>query len=76
MKKVIIGGFISLIGSIWGLAIVFITGNNLISSWGTPPGRFLSTLIEMDLLYIFILSVVFIITGIIVMVIEFFRKEQ
>jgi hypothetical protein len=33
MKKVLIGGFLSLIGTIWGLAIIVFVGNNLTSSW-------------------------------------------
>lgn len=75
MKKVLIGGFISLIGSVWALAIVFIAGNNLVSSWHTPPGRFLTSVMEMDLLFVFILSVVFAIVGIIIMLVELVRKE-
>ena len=43
MKKTIIGGFLSLIGSIWTLAILIAAGNNLVSSLTTPPGRLLST---------------------------------
>ena len=39
MKRALIGGFLSLIGSIWSLAIVFIAGNNLVSSWDTQLGR-------------------------------------
>lgn len=31
MKKVLIGGFFSLIGSIWTLTVVFVAGNNLVS---------------------------------------------
>ena len=76
MKKVLIGGFTSLLGSIWALAIVFIAGNNLVSSWNTHLGRFLTTIIEMDLLLIFIISVVFVVLGIIIMAVEMFRKEQ
>jgi len=76
MKKVLIGGFTSLLGSIWALAIVFLAGNNLASSWNTRLGRFLSTVIEMDLMFVFIISVVFVVLGIMIMAIELFRKEQ
>lgn len=31
MKKVLIGGFFSLIGSIWALTVVFVAGNNMVS---------------------------------------------
>lgn len=76
MKRMIIGGFLSLIGSIWALAIVFLAGNNLVSGWSTPPGRFLSTVLEMDLFVIFALSILFVILGICIMIVEFFRKEK
>ena len=75
MKKALIGGFLSLIGSIWALAVVFIAGNNLVTGWDTRIGRFWSTVIEMDLMFLFILSVALVILGLIIMAIEFFRKE-
>ena len=76
MKRVLIGGFVSLIGSIWALAIVFIAGNNLVSSWPTRLGRFWGTVVEMGLLPIFVLSVIFVIAGVVIMAVELFRKEQ
>lgn len=76
MKRALIGGFIALIGSIWSLAIVFIAGNNLVTSWDTELGRLWSTIIEMDLMFLFVLSVVFIVLGVILMVVELFRKEK
>lgn len=76
MKRVLIGGFISLIGSIWALAIVFIAGNNLVSSWPTRLGRFWGTVVEMGLLPIFVPSVIFVIAGVVIMAVELFRKEQ
>ncbi|MBQ8536912.1 MAG: hypothetical protein IJ461_05845 [Clostridia bacterium] len=76
MKNVLIGGFTSLIGSIWALAIVFLTGNQLVDSWTNPPGRFLTTVMEMDLLFVFILSVVLVIAGIAIMANELFHKEK
>ena len=78
MKRALIGGFLSLIGSIWSLAIVIIAGNNLnlVLSWNPNIGRLLSTVIEMDLIFLFILSVVFIVLGITLMVVELFRKEK
>ena len=76
MKRALIGRFIALIGSIWSLAIVFIAGNNLVTSWDTELGRLWSTVIEMDLMFLFVLSVVFIVLGVILMVVELFRKEK
>lgn len=76
MKKVLIGGFLSLLGSIWALGVLFVAGNNLLSGWSNPPGRFLSTVIELDLMPIFTLSIIFVIMGISIMVFEFFKKKQ
>jgi len=76
MKRALIGGFLSLIGSIWSLAIVFIAGNNLVTSWDSDVGRLWTTVIEMDLMFLFVLSVVFIVLGITLMAVELFRKEK
>ena len=43
MKRVLIGGFLMLIGTIWGLAICIFCGMNLTDAWPTAPGRFLKT---------------------------------
>ena len=75
MKRVVIGAFTALLGSIWTLAIVFLAGNNLVSGWSTPPGRFLTTVAELDLLAVFALAVVFTVLGIVIMAVEYFRKE-
>ena len=47
MKRALIGGFISLLGTIWGLAIALAASNNLVSGWTTPPGRFLTSVSQM-----------------------------
>ena len=60
----------------YALAIVFIAGNNLVTAWDTELGRLWSTVIEMDLMFLFVLSVVFIVLGIILMAFELFRKEK
>ena len=57
MKQVLAGGFLSLVGSIWALAVVFIAGNGLVSGWSTPPGRFLTTVSEMGLTALFAAAV-------------------
>ena len=76
MKRALIGGFLSLIGSIWSLAIVFIAGNNLVTSWDRDVGRLWTTVIEMNLMFLFVLAVVFIVLGITLMAVELFRKEK
>ena len=76
MKRAVIGGFLSLIGSIWTLAVVFIAGNNLVDGWSTPPGRFLTTITELGLTFLFAISVLLVIVGILIMIVEFFRKDE
>ncbi len=76
MKKTLIGGFVSLIGTIWALASINIAGNNLVSAWSTPPGRFLTTLAATGLLWPFILAIVATLGGMLLMGIEYFKKES
>ena len=75
MKRALIGGFLSLIGSIWTLAVAYIAGNHLSDCWSTPPGRFLTTVLEMNLTVLFIFSVAMTLLGLIIMIIELFRKD-
>ncbi len=76
MKRALIGGFISLIGSIWTLAIMQIAISNLASEWHTPPGRLLTTIANLGMMPWFVISVVLALLGIVLMVIEYFRKEN
>ena len=75
MKRAIIGGFFALVGSIWTLAVVYIAGNNLVSSWGTPPGRLLTTVSEMNLTALLVVSVALTVAGLCILLIELFRKD-
>lgn len=76
MKRALIGGFLSLIGSIWTLAIVFYATNNLVVSWDAQVGRLLTTIMEHNLVFPYILSIAFIVGGMVIMGIELFRKEK
>ena len=58
------------------MAITFMAANNLVSGWTTPPGRFLTTVLEMGLTFMFALGVLFVVVGIAIMAIEFFRKDS
>lgn len=75
MKRALIGGFISLLGSIWTLAILVVAGNNLTSGWSTPPGRLMTTVIEMDMMPWLVVSAALLLCGMGMMLIEYFRKE-
>ena len=76
MKRVLIGGFLILIGSIWGLAICVFCGINLTVAWPTPPGRFLTTVFETGMTLPFVLAIVFIVLGFTIFVKEYFTKDE
>ena len=76
MKKVLIGGFLSIIGSIWALAMAPVVESNLVSSWSTPPGRLLTTVQEMGLMAVFLVAVFLVIFGIFILLAELLRKEK
>lgn len=76
MKKVFVGGFLSMIGTIWGLAIIIFAGNHLVNGWSTPPGRFLTTIVEMGLTPFFVISVILAFCGIVILIIEYFKKDN
>lgn len=76
MKRALIGGFISLLGTIWGLAIALAAANNLVSGWTTPPGRFLTTVAEMGFVPLFAMAIILIVLGLVIMAIEYFKKDE
>lgn len=76
MKRAIIGGIYSLVGTIWGAIILYYTYNNLVSSWNTYLGRGFATMQENGLLIPFSISLLLVILGIIITGIEYFKKEE
>ena len=56
--------------------IMHVETEYLVSAWTTPPGRFLTTLAEMKLVLLFSLAILFVVLGIAIMAIEFFRKDK
>ena len=75
MKRAIIGGFISLVGSIWTLAVVISANNYAIGEWFTPPGKLLTQIAESDLTLWFGISIVLVILGIVIMITEYSKKD-
>ena len=76
MKRAIIGGFISMVGSIWTLAVIISANNYTISGWSTPPGKLLTQIAESDLTLWFGISIVLAVLGIVIMIIEYFKKNS
>lgn len=75
MKRTVIGGFLSLIGTLLVAALLFCIGDNLVDGYTTPPGRFWSTVFELDLTLPLILSVLLLLLGLVVLGIEYFKKD-
>ena len=76
MKKALVGGFLSLVGSIWAMVIMLVAGNSLVTEWNTEAGRFWSTVPDLHLMFPFILAAVIAVIGIIVMVIGLIKKDN
>ena len=76
MKKVLIGGFLALIGSIWMLTLCVLAATNLVSGWSTPPGRFLTTIGALGLSLPFAVAIILLGLGLLILSIEYFRKEK
>lgn len=78
MKKVLIGGFLSLIGSIWCLVGFFAAAANVqtVTEWSTPPGRFGTSMLECHMVWPVVLGGLLLLLGLAIMGIEYFRKEK
>jgi len=76
MRKTIIGCCLSTIGALGDLAVMLSIGNNLVSGWSTPPGRFITTVAAIGLDTPFIISTFILTLGLVILVIEYFKKEN
>ncbi len=76
MKKTLIGCSLAIVGVLGYLAVMIFVGNNLVSGWGTPPGRFLTTVAKTEMVFPFIVSLCILAVGLLIIVVEFFRKED
>lgn len=76
MKRAIIGGFLSLTGSLWALAVLLCANSHAISGWTTPPGKLMTQLNESGLTSWFAVSVGCTALGIVLMAVEFFRRDR
>lgn len=76
MKRAIIGGFISIIGTIWTLAVIVYANSYAISEWRDPPGKLLTQISESNLGIWFAFFIATIILGIVIMAIEYFKQDN
>ena len=65
----------SLVGTIWALAIFLSAGNNLLSSWQTPPGRLFTTISKLGMTLPMVITSIVLFLGLVIMGMEYFRKE-
>lgn len=76
MKRAVIGGFLSLVGSIWTLAVLLCANSHAISGWATPPGKLMTQLNESGLMAWFTVSVGLTALGVVLMAIEYCQKNR
>ena len=67
MKKIILGGLISIIGIMGNLAVIIITANPMIGGRSTTSSRLMSTISGFGMTPLMIFSCVFLIIGLIMM---------
>ncbi|RKJ61784.1 hypothetical protein D7Y06_19330 [Roseburia sp. 1XD42-69] len=53
-----------------------IQGTHTINGWSTPPGKLLTQIAESNLMLWFCISIALVILGIVLMIIEYFRKDS
>lgn len=73
MKRAIIGGLLAIISSIWAIAIGAYIQLNLVSSW--HGSRFWSSAAQLGVIVPLVISLIVLALSVIIMCIEFFRKD-
>lgn len=76
MKRAMIGGFLSIVGSIWALAAVIAANGYFVEGWADPPGKLLTQMSESGLLVWFTVSVGTVLLGLVLMAAEYVRKDD
>lgn len=75
MKRTLIGAVLAFLGTFWGTAVFVCAGSRLTDGWSTPPGRFLTTVAETGMALPLILAVLLFLCGLLILAVEFFKKE-
>ena len=76
MKRAMIGGFLSIVGSIWALAAVIAANGYFVEGWSNPPGKLLTQMSESGLLVWFAVSVGTVLLGLVLIAAEYVRKDD
>lgn len=74
MKRALIGCWLSLLGTLWGAGVLFAASQMLADSWDPSIGRLMTTILERQLILPFAISILFLILGLVIMAVEFFKK--
>lgn len=74
MKRTLIGCWLTLLGTIWGAGVIIAASQMLVDSWDPSVGRLMTTILERQLILPFVISVLFLLLGLVIMAVEFFKK--
>lgn len=75
MKRAFIGGWLALLGTLWGAGVIIAASQMLVNSWDPSVGRLMTTILEQQLFLPFLLSCLFLLLGLVIMAVEFFKKD-
>ena len=76
MKRAFIGGWLALLGTIWGAGVIIAASQMLVSSWDPSIGRLMTTIAERGLMLPFVIAAFFLALGLVIMAVEIFKKES
>ena len=74
MKRVLIGCFMALLGTLWGAGVMYAASQMLVTSWDPSVGRLMTTILEQGLLLPFVIAALFLMLGLVIMAVEYFKK--
>lgn len=74
MKRTVIGGIFSLLGTVWTLVVIDFAQNHPASSWANFPGRFLTSVFEGGMALPAILGFGLLACGLAILAVEYFKK--
>ena len=74
MKRTLIGCWLTLLGTLWGAGVIIAASQMLVNSWDPAVGRLITTITEHQLTVPAVVSLAFLILGLLIMAVEFFKK--
>lgn len=74
MKRAFIGAVLALLGTLWGAGVIAAASQMLSDSWDPAVGRLMTTIVQHQLMLPFALSAVFLLLGLVIMAVEYFKE--